>query len=208
MPVRRLIVWITVALILLAGCSGSGTPSVVRSSPQPTTALTVMPTPPPPVPTLGPVPSNCPVTNAHPQTIFSRLSPVIGTSPVWATWVPGPSRFHILLPSPPYSPNSNYIAPYGWAAGKVIWEVGPDYTNLITLRGHDLFDNTPLLFQFNAAPTADAVLDPMNPEHPVPAGGPGWAEWGSYIVVPKAGCYQMDVSWPTGHWSVTFAAGV
>ena len=203
---RKPIVLIAAALILLAGCSGSGTPSVVRSSPQPTTALMVSSTPTPPVPTPGPVPRNCPITNPDRQDRFSQLAPVIGASPVWVTWPPI-SKFHLLIPSPPYPPNSNYVAPYGWEMTKSIWEVGPNYTNLITLRGHDIFDNTPLMFQFDAAPTADAVLDPQNPNHPVPAGGAGWAEWGSYIVVPKAGCYQMDVSWPTGHWSVTFAAG-
>jgi len=91
---------------------------------------------------------------------------------------------------------------------KVVWEVGPNYRRLITLRGHNLFDQTPLLFQFaEPTPVADEVLDPSNPDHAGSAIGPDWAEWGSYIVVPKAGCYQMDVSWPTGHWSVTFAAG-
>jgi len=56
-------------------------------------------------------------------------------------------------------------------------------------------------------PTADAVLDPQHPDHPVSVVGEGWAEWGTLFVVPKAGCYVVEVSWSTGHWSVTFAAG-
>jgi hypothetical protein len=56
-------------------------------------------------------------------------------------------------------------------------------------------------------PTAQAVLDPRHPGHPISAIGVSWAEWGSYIVVPKAGCYSLEVSWPTGHWIVTFAFG-
>jgi hypothetical protein len=186
--------------LVLMSCAESGNRRAVS---QPTSTL-VAPSATSRIPTPGPVPSNCPVTIAHPQPVVPNLGPVIGSSPVWANWPPGPSIIHLILP-PPYP--SDYEAPYGWQAGKVIWEVGPNYTNLITVSGHDIFDNTSLFFQFDAAPIANAVLDPKNPNHPSPAGGHGWAEWGSYIVVPKAGCYQMDVSWPTGHWSVTFAAG-
>ena len=57
------------------------------------------------------------------------------------------------------------------------------------------------------SPTADAELDPQHPDHPVSVVGEGWAEWGTLFVVPKAGCYVVEVSWAAGHWSVTFAAG-
>jgi hypothetical protein len=90
---------------------------------------------------------------------------------------------------------------------KVIWEVGPNYSASVTVRGYDLADNTPLLFQTESAPVDPLVLDPHNPSHPASVLGAGWAEWGSYIVVPKAGCYRMVVSWSQGSWSVTFAAG-
>jgi hypothetical protein len=151
---------------------------------------------------LGPIPPNCPVSHPTPRNISSDLAPVIGVSPVWATWPAGPSIFHIS------SPNNYYRPPYGWGMKKEIWEVGPHYTHPVTIRGHDLFSNTPLLIQFlQNAPTADAVLDPQHPNHPISAFGEGWAEWGSYIIVPKAGCYTMEVSWPTGGWSVTFAVG-
>ena len=52
-----------------------------------------------------------------------------------------------------------------------------------------------------------AELDPQHPDHPVSVVGEGWAEWGTLFVVPKAGCYVVEVSWAAGHWSVTFAAG-
>jgi len=98
---------------------------------------------------------------------------------------------------------------YGWAMLKTIWEVGPNYTHPVMVRGHDLFDHTPLLVQLlDSTPTVDTMLDPQHPDHPWSVVGDGWAEWGSIFVVPKAGCYVVDVSWPVGHWSITFAVGV
>jgi hypothetical protein len=113
----------------------------------------------------------------------------------------------MALPSPPYPVNSNYEAPYGWEAAKLVWEVGPHYTRQITIQGHDIFDQTPLLIQFFGEPAANAILDPQHPDHPESVVGEGWAEWGSYLIIPKAGCYMMQVTWPEGHWEITLAAG-
>jgi hypothetical protein len=206
-PSCRPVVLLVAVLFVLTSCALPGSASTVRSSTAPTSTPT--PTRPTPTPTLaipGPLPQNCPVSTPHPQALFTQLAPVIGASPVWATWPPGPSRYHLVLPSPPYPQNSNYEPGYGWAMAKVVWEVGPNYTHLVTVQGHDLFDHTPLLFQFaEPTPVADEVLDPQHPNH-----GPSvvnYVEWGSYIVAPKAGCYTMQVSWPAGRWAVTFAAG-
>jgi hypothetical protein len=194
---------------LLVACAATPPP---KAAPSASTAL-LMPTPTPtpcvPTPTLippllGPVPQNCPVSNPTPHMSLPGLGPVIGASPVWADWPGGPVIAHL---SPTKSESSTYLAPYGWAMLKTIWEVGPNYTHPVTVRGHDLFDHTPLLFQFDDTPVADAVLDAQHPNHPWSVIGEGWAEWGSDFVVPKAGCYVVDVSWPAGHWSVTFAAG-
>lgn len=206
MSIHKRLVLLVGCLLLLASCASSGNPGAGPVSTQPpTSTVTIMPTPTPTVPPLGPIPPNCPVSHPTPRSISPKLAPVIGVSPVWATWPAGPSIFHL---SPPNNYANTYLPPYGWGMKKVIWEVGPNYTHPVTVRGHDLFNNTPLLVQFlQNTPTADAVLDPQHPNHPIPAFGEGWAEWGSYIVVPKAGCYTMEVSWPTGHWSVTFAFG-
>jgi hypothetical protein len=202
--------WLLVAcLFVLVSCAESanqGTVPVATAHPTSVPTPTATPTTIPPVPALGPVPHNCPLSHPGPHSISPNLAPVIGTSPVWATWLRDFNTFHPPPPGPLY-PNS-YIPPYGWLLNKVIWEVGPHYTHLVTIRGHDLFDHTPLLFQFlDNTPTADVVLDPQHPNHPVSVIGTNWAEWGSDFVAPKAGCYIVDVSWPTGHWSITFAVG-
>ncbi|MDQ6662633.1 MAG: SRPBCC domain-containing protein [Chloroflexota bacterium] len=194
--------------LFLVGCTSTETPHTQSTSLKPTpkaSAVTALPTSVSSEPKLAPVPRNCPISTPIRRLIFSELSPVIGTSPVWASWPPGPSIFR----SPPRSIYpSSYEAPYGWAITKIVWEVGPNYPQSITVRGYDLSDQTPLMIQLlDNTPTVDTVLDPQHPDHPVSVIGNGWAEWGSYIVVPKAGCYTLDVSWSTGHWDITFAFG-
>jgi hypothetical protein len=133
--------------------------------------------------------------------MFSQLAPVIGVAPVWATVPPGPMVYHVGPPLPCFPS-------FGWPVVKIIWEVGPNYSSIVTVRGHEITDHTPLFFQFaDPTPTADPELDPHHPDQPRSVIGDGWAEWGSNFVVPKAGCYVMDVSWPTGHWDITFAVG-
>jgi len=194
-----------IGIILLVGCAATPLPPTAQAT---STALSLpTPTPyvPPPTPippSLGPVPQHCPVSNPTPHMSLTGLGPVIGASPVWADWPPGGVIAHLSQADP-----DTYEPPYGWAILKTIWEVGPNYTHPVTVRGHDLFDHTPLLFQFDDTPVADVVLDAQHPNHPRSVVGEGWAEWGSDFVVPKAGCYVVEVSWPTGHWSVTFAAG-
>lgn len=199
--------WVLVAFfLLLASCASPGNPGTVQTgTQQPTRAVTVTPTPVPAEPTVSPIPRNCPISNPTFHMIAPNF-PLIGASPVWATWPRGPSIFHLQPANSNYS--STYTPPYGWEMTKVVWEVGPNYTHPIMVRGHDLFDHTPLLIQFlEDTPTTDGVLDPQNPDHPVSVIGGGWAEWGSYLVVPKAGCYSLEVSWPAGHWAITFAVG-
>lgn len=116
---------------------------------------------------------------------------------------PGPTVFREVPSDIP----SNYDPRYGWPISKVVWEVGPNYTHTITICGYELSDHTPVLIEFDDKPMANAVLDPHHPSHPISALGDGWAEWGSYLVLSKAGCYALDVSWPTGHWTVRFAFG-
>jgi len=68
---------------------------------------------------------------------------------------------------------------------------------------------TPLEFQFaNPDPVVTSLfLDPNHPNHLDAGAGPDYEEWGSYLYIPTAGCYQLDATWPGGQWSFPFAAG-
>jgi len=199
--------WILLAiLIILAGCTSPGPQSTGPVSTKPSTNIpTTTSTPVPPIPTVGPVPRACPISNPTRHVIGGM--DLIGTAPIWATWIPGPSVYRegsVTSSNPP----TNYDPLNGWEMTKVVWEVGSNYAHSATIQGSDLFDHTAVFIQFgNDQPTAHAVLDPQHPGHPVSVLGDGWAEWGSYIVVPKAGCYSLEVSWSTGRWAVTFAFG-
>ncbi len=201
--IHKCIIMLAAFLLLLTGCTSPSTQNVAS----PTNVPTATSTPIPSIPTVGPVPRTCPISNPTHHVISAQLSPVIGSTPVWATWIPGPSVYR-EGPVTSSNPPTNYDPAYGWEMTKVIWEVGPTYTQTITIHGHEISDQTPVLIQLGGDdPTAQAVLDPRHPGHPISAIGVSWAEWGSYIVVPKAGCYSLEVSWPTGHWTVTFAFG-
>jgi hypothetical protein len=209
MQMRRVAtIWVSLILLILAGCTSSlfHSPKAARTSipksPVPSASSEVSA-----LPTVGPVPPTCPVSTPTRQVISSGLAPVIGHPPVWATWLPGKSVYR-EGPIPRSHPPTNYDPTHGWQITKIVWEVGPDDTQPITIQGQDLFDHTPALIQLEEdVPTAHAVLDPSHPGHPGSAIGEGWAEWGSYLVVPKAGCYALKVSWATGQWTVTFAFG-
>src|SRR5215472_13954921 len=201
--------WMLVAfLLVLIGCTSSNTHHVAPVSTKAVTnGPTAISTSIAAIPSVAPVPRTCPVSNPARHVISSQISPVIGSTPVWATWIPGPSVYK-EGPVPSLNPPTNYDPAHGWEITKVIWEVGPNYMHPITIRGYELFNHTPVLIQLGGDdPSAHAVLDPQHPDHPVSVLEDGWTEWGSYLVMPKAGCYLLEVSWPTGHWAVIFAFG-
>jgi hypothetical protein len=194
-----LVCMITLVLFLV-GCASSSS-SASRATPTPTVPTpTATATSTLVAPALAEPPTNC--TNlatvhdpwpGNPQS----MAPVVGGGPVWATL---PPVVHI---APNGSPT---YTPYGWS-WKVIWEVGPSYPHPIALRATRVGDQAPLWFEFDGAPTTTPTLDPAHPSHPESKLGTGWREWGSYLYIPTAGCYQLQAVWPEGSWELTFAAG-
>jgi hypothetical protein len=191
------LLFLVVACSQTAPATSGSTPSIVARA-TPTSPLTLLPTA--THPPLEAIPTNC----AHGPTlhpIFPAIGPGIGKAPLWIFGFSGPR------PILQISPQDSYVAPYGWT-WKIIWEVGLHFLSKITLRGENVRTGAPIWFQLLDGPIeSSAVLDPQHPDHPVPAAGEGYAEWGSYIFIPVAGCYQIEAIWPGGQWSFPFAAG-
>ncbi len=169
--------------------------STVISVPSPAPA-TPTPTPPP----LGPVPQNCPPGSIlHPP--LNGFGPVLGGGKVWFDGIDGP---HAVI----HFTGEEGTFPYGWTR-KLVWEVGPPPVGLVTIRGESLRTHQPLWFQLNDQDpiVTSLVLDPQHSNHPVSVVDLNWAEWGSYLFVPAAGCYTLSASWPGGQWRIFFAAG-
>jgi hypothetical protein len=189
----RLVILVGLLLVTTA-CSqaasfpsrGSASPTVAQPSP------TLPPTPAAPVtpPPLGTVPQNC-SPGAVPRNVFSELGPVVGQAPIWAAGFDGP---HAVVRIPT---SYDTYTPYGWT-WKLVWEIGPHFSQQVTLHGVNLRTGEPLWFQFDGPETTSPVLNPGQSDHPVPAAGEGYAEWGSYLFIPAASCYQIEATWSGG----------
>ncbi len=95
--------------------------------------------------------------------------------------------------------------------------VGPNSTQPITFQGQDQRTGTPIWFQIvqytplehKSTPTTSLVLAPGESDDEVmTADGNHWDIWHIVsLIVVKAGCYQLEASWPAGQWTMTFAVG-
>jgi hypothetical protein len=215
-------------LTMLPGCSLAGQPNTVRPGNTPTATPagpTPLPTPPlgvrpsPVAGMLGPAPTDCAAV-APPATMtvtdfgggFSGTTTFTGGAPVWTQGLPsGSSPLHLNASGEP--------TPY--PGTKVMWIVGPNYPQPVTLTGHDLRTGMPLWFALYpsngvsndnpdalTAYTTHLVLDPAAPNRGSAENSRGdWNIWGVGLVVLAAGCYELDVTWTTGSWRSAFAAG-
>jgi hypothetical protein len=210
------------ALLMLAACSAeeSTAPATAATrSPIVAPAATMTPVlPPTPAGSvLGPAPTNCPAL-PPPQTFTMAsgfgggfIDPVsfTGGSPVWELGLSSP--LHSGQFGGPDNPYPSF---------QVMWIVGPNVTQPVTLKGHELHAGTPLWFEIfptNAAPitpqtrslyTMQAVLDPASPNRGGTTNSKGhWGIWGIGIIPLAAGCYDLEVAWTGGDWHTVFAAG-
>ncbi|HEV2458183.1 MAG TPA: hypothetical protein VGS80_07435 [Ktedonobacterales bacterium] len=130
---------------------------------------------------------------------------VTGGAPVW--------QFGLSPNAQPLSLEPNGATPY--PGTKVLWIVGPNYGEAVTLQGHELRTGTPMWFvllgpgSYTAANAAPSVaLDPAMPNRGGAANSAGqWNVYGVGIIFTVAGCYELDASWPEGHWRTVFPAG-
>lgn len=149
---------------------------------------------------VGYAPKNCPVISSlHSERLSPAIVPLAGISPVWATLSGG----IVHLAGDAYDSNG------GWPL-KIVWEIGPNYNRAVMLRATNLLDNKPIKFDMTPSHqiTIFPVLDPQSPGHPASVIGSNWKEWGSDLLIPAAGCYAVDATWPGGHWRINFAAGL
>lgn len=211
-------------MIASAGCSLGGGSIISRPPPLPTAAssppLTPIPTQPPVPPSsathppqvasaLGPPPKDCAIT-PPPQTMsvtnfgggFSGAATFQGGSPAWELGFGSDGTLAAQgLPYP---------------SSKIMWVVGPNINQPVTLSGRDLRSGALLWFEMYPPNygggkdyfTTAAVLDPTAPNRGSTNNSTGhWNIWGIGIVVGAASCYQLDVTSASGSWHTDFAAG-
>jgi hypothetical protein len=207
----RVMILIGLTLVTVACTQTTPTPPPANST-RPVVSATVVPAATPtPTPTslaasaanVGPVPQNCPPGPTPKNVDPLEFGPGVGGSPVWAIGFAGP---HATIHLNGLSEDPSLVQ-YGWNY-KILWSVGLNYTHPVVLRGGLLSDGTPLWFRIGDQPPVTApVLDPRYPGT-LTGSDAGWAEFPSYLLIPKAGCYYLEASWPGGSWRITFAAGL
>jgi hypothetical protein len=95
----------------------------------------------------------------------------------------------------------------GWWRNKVGWLAKASYQGTIHLRGANVDDGSPMVFEFNGdEPVLEAVLDSAHPGGFID-GLEGWAFFPSAVWVSKAGCYRLQVEWDGGRWEQVLAVG-
>lgn len=201
-----------VGVFLLTGCSIGG--ATTRRTPVQT--VTAVPTCTPqlgPCPVSGlldPPPQRCPASPSLDSLNFSHFGgfvggvQFVGHAPVW---IPRPYLGGSTVPITIHAEQNGYTP---FPGTKIVWEVGPNYTQPVSVQMIDLRTGALAWWSLDATHSARTfVLDPAMPQgdtyHRSPE--PGWHEWGSGVTIAEAGCYSLQVTWPGGNWRVIVAAG-
>jgi hypothetical protein len=188
--------------------------TAVVPSPTVPAAATSMgaPTPLPITRALAPPPTNCPAgptltTVAVPA--FGGFSggtvQLTGHAPVWIVeaFYPLPTGVVDLSePTPPSAANPE------WPVLPIIWAFGPNALPIVTVQVHELPSGTLAWWGVGGDSGPQLPILTLN----APAGGqPTQGYVGGdapvFLFITRAGCYQMEVTWPGGSWSLIFAAG-
>jgi hypothetical protein len=201
-------------ILVLAGCSAAMTSAPAHRPPQQTSPVTPQVQPTPVTGLLGPAPTRCPLSSSHLSTMkttanfgggFSAGVVFQGTSPVWETGFG-------LFPGGTLHLNAN--GPTPWPSTKIMWVVGPNYMQPVTLQGRDLLSGVPVWFDLHAngsapgSPNTLVTLDPANPNRGSTQNTAGhWNIWGILLFFTQAGCYDVQSSWAGGQWQAVIAVG-
>jgi len=194
---KRLGFCLALSVLLLAACTSTtqAVKPTPTASPAATTTLSRI---------VEPPPTTCP-RGPNPQPVSPDFAPGLGQSPVWAVGFSSGASGPILLLQ-----GESTVGDHGYYR-KVLWVIQHGYAQPVTLSGSDSDRGDPLWFQIgDKAPTTAPKLDPMQPgAYPYNPANPDqvFPEYPSYLLIPHAGCYVLEASWPEGHWRIPFAAG-
>jgi hypothetical protein len=174
------------------------------------TATPVIPTPLPVIGNLAPPPTDCPasppldsitVQLAH----FQGTVTMYGRSPVW---MPDWYALQGTRQVSEYEPGT----PTPYPALYVVWELGPtSYPTpypTVTIRVRDLQTGELAWWSLTRLTPQVPILvfEPQGIHAPGP-NTPIFDEEPVGLIVTRAGCYRLDVSWDGGAWSSIFAVG-
>jgi hypothetical protein len=205
---------IAAGIVVVAGCTTTVTSTPAHSATQQTSPVSPQVQPTPVTGLLGAAPTSCPSSSSHLHSMtttadfgggFSAGVVFQGISPVWEL---GFGR----LPGDTLHLNTN--GPTPWPSTKIMWVVGPNFMNPVTLQGRDLLSGVPVWFDLHAngsspgSPTTLATLDPSNPNRGSTQNSAGhWNIWGILLFFTQSGCYDVESSWAGGQWQAVIPVG-
>lgn len=175
----------------------SATPGTARASAPPRSSPATAGA----TPALAPPPTGC--GGPQPQSVATFFGSAIGASPVWASRFVGPeATLHVG-----FDGNLDQVTrdERGWGV-KVLLVVEPQQAAPMTIRVVERATGSPITIEVNArAPAQVVVLDPKDPAIPVQHGE--WKEFPSNWWIPRAGCYDLEITGPKGAARIPFGAG-
>lgn len=207
------------AAVLLTSCASTGA-TVSPTTRTATAGRSLSPTatvlPAPVLTPLAPPPPQCALTPPPRQLTVARLglnanAQLVGGGVFWIFGAFYSNTFHL-----------GQMGSTEWPGTKMVVEVGPNYSQPVTLQLRDLRTGALAWWTDGQTPPGSAtqtlVLDPQTdsasvgqvpglPDIPHGEVAPGWHEWGLFPIFEVAGCYALHASWSGGSWQSTLAVG-
>jgi hypothetical protein len=161
------------------------------------------PSSPNPTRRLGLLPQGCPAPRPPPRLIsLADYGNLVGASPVWAgfyaNYAPRRGGYRVERDAP--------RTRYGWRI-KVLWVVAAEIGGRARVEAKAVNGRSRLWFNVDeraTRPRPHALLDPAQPGVPP---NDKYLEFPTYVFIPRAGCYRLDVSWSGGSWRLVIGVG-
>ena len=161
-----------VAFLTLSACATQ--PVVLQATPQAVTSQTQP---------AATTPSQCPSPDTTVDFAPQFFAPGLGQSPTWAVFS---NNGRVALGKFDQSQQMEHGFPV-----KVLWTIERAQTQPVTISGKNRETGEPLWFMINGQQAAtSATLDPQQPA--IPFQREGFAEFPSYLLLAKPGCYVLE----------------